>query len=75
MRDLEYLLLIFFFITSIFFWIRYTDKNYKNTIDDITGTKTDVDSNSTYVEFYEYSDAYVNLNTLEPVDDEVVLYV
>ena len=71
----KYTTLIFLLITSVFFWIRYTDKNYNNKLEDITEEIDFISADSAYAELYEYDDAYLNLNLLVPATNVSTLYI
>lgn len=63
---LEYVMLLFFLITSVFFWIRYTNKNYDNKTEDISAELLIVSADSGYIDAFDYDNGFLNVNLLEP---------
>ena len=72
---LEYVMLLFFMITSVFFWIRYTDKSYSSKVEDISYDLEMISASSGYATLYDYDDGFLNLNTLTPESNESTLYI
>ena len=70
---LEYVMLVFFLITSVFFWIRYTNKNYDNKTEDVSAELSILETNMGYATLYEYDEGFMNLNLLTPSSGSTIL--